>query len=146
MRWSSLIPTRDGTGRGFPDPVGAPPRSGENSPPPLGNGAGAGRKTLPAAGAGAGGGGEGRGIFPRPRPAPLPSLFPMKQKQEDSWATSGRIKVCSKLSNVSLVLCVNNMPLFKDILETYENTNILLWMSCYNIFNLLSALIYSRLC
>ena len=42
------------TGRGFPDPVEAPPRSGENSPPPLGNGAGAGRKTLPAAGVGAG--------------------------------------------------------------------------------------------
>ena len=39
-------------GRGFPDPIGAPPRSGENSPPPLGNGTGAGRKTLPAAGAG----------------------------------------------------------------------------------------------
>ena len=57
------------TGRGFLDPVGAPPRSGENSPPPLGNGAGTGRKTLPAVGAGAGAGENPSPAGKIPRPA-----------------------------------------------------------------------------
>jgi len=52
------------TGRGFLEPVGAPPRVGEKSPHPLGTGAGTGRNPLP--GAGAGGNFSPSGKIPRP--------------------------------------------------------------------------------
>jgi len=60
------------TGRGFSEPVGAPPRNGENFPAPLGNGTGAGRNPLPGAGAGAG---ENSSPSPFPRQGKFSVFF-----------------------------------------------------------------------
>jgi len=62
------------TGRGFPTPVGAPPRIRGKSPPPTGMGMGMGMEFNPRAGMG-----TGMGVHFTPSPSPTPRFVNKKE-------------------------------------------------------------------
>ena len=96
-------------GRAFPEPVGASPWSGENSPDPLGNGVGTGRNSLPDAGE---------------ISSPFPTQFPYRVK----------FPVKSPFPRPTIIIELQIWPLFvtlsfiilKGILSNFKKTKTLL--------------------